>query len=637
MNNSLQKTPRREQRNEIFQYLFGDEIVKLILARSFQAAAFEFRMTCPDPELYCRTADRVIGEDGQFVEKEHSRYESAYELKTEAQIPIVEKRKVNGSWENTGREWLLSLSECTDVDYSNLNRVSALIESSDAMRGTEERTELTSKAKIIAERNLLAAAVDKLNEQIFGLEQQIRTLNDQIREKRKILLGASIYNGANCDCYCLLQGRTAPEGTKLSIYQEKLYVDEQIAVYSCRFGSRSFDYTNLDEFEDFLKISFKEFHYRPLSVVAWQIRRTEKNYGDALTTILENQWNYMTAITIRNGEQLYVIYCDEFRIGDVLFPKAKELDAINERWKNIIRSTTTKEEEIRAYYEKYVFGLLLIQGILDRTDLLGNWNKGLNLIRGNDGQLELIRDAEPNFWLDDGHETFNEWICRNRESIKVGSRVLFTGGLTRSGRESQWDETLMRTGCRTVDWPRYDEVYSVNGTGTWRNSETFYKFSYLPYEPITLAAAFRREDCSDKRIRRIGFKAYDYELLNLDELKIEDIDYFLSNRKYKSQYMSILPVLSVAKKMLKKEIQEEQNFKIFIRNQLKFEVSDDELDEAVVQFKTKKFKSANERKWKRGLLDDEEKGKKACSQIRDLIIFNRNRKRILTKENENGN
>lgn len=78
-------------------------------------------------------------------------------------------------------------------------------------------------------------------------------------------------------------------------------------------------------------------------------------------------------------------------------------------------------------------------------------------------------------------------------------------------------------------------------------------------------------------------------------------------------------------------------FKIFIRNQLKFEFSDDELDEAVVQFKTKKFKSANERKWKRGLLGDEEKGKKACSQIRDLIIFNRNRKRILTKENENGN
>lgn len=108
MNNSLQKTPRREQRNEIFQYLFGDEIVKLILARSFQAAAFEFRMTCPDPELYCRTADRVIGEDGQFVKKEHSRYESAYELKTEAQIPIVEKRKVNGNWESTGREWLLA-------------------------------------------------------------------------------------------------------------------------------------------------------------------------------------------------------------------------------------------------------------------------------------------------------------------------------------------------------------------------------------------------------------------------------------------------------------------------------------------------------------------------------------------------
>ena len=174
----------------------------------------------------------------------------------------------------------------------------------------------------------------------------------------------------------------------------------------------------------------------------------------------------------------------------------------------------------------------------------------------------------------------------------------------------------------------HDAKFKMTVCSRLQPSDTFYKFSYLPYDPITLAAAFRREDCSDKRTRRIGFKAYDYELLNLDELKIEDIDYFLSNRKYKSQYMSILPVLSAAKKMLKKEIQEEQNFKAFIRSQLGFEVSDDELDEAIVQFKTKKFKRADERKWKRGLLDDEEKGKKVCSQIRDLIIFNRNRKRI---------
>lgn len=629
MNSSLQRTQKREQRNEIFQYLFGDEIVKLILARSFQAAAFEFRMTCPDPELYCRTADRVIGEDGRFIEKEHSRYESTYALKPEAKIPIVEKRKVNGSWESTGREWLLALSECIDVDYSNLNRVSALIGNSDATGGAEEHMELASKARIIAERNRLAAAVDKLNEQIFGLEQQIRTLNDQIREKRKILLGASIYNGTNCDCYCLLEGRPAPEGTKLSIYQEKLYVDEQIAVYSCRFGSRSFDYTNLDEFEDFLKASFKEFHYRPLSVVAWQIRRTEKNYGDALTTMLENQWNYMTAITIRNGEQLYIIYCDEFRIGDVLFPKAKELDAINERWKNIIRSTTTKEEEIRAYYGKYVFGLLLIQGILDRTDLLGNWNKGLNLIKGNDEQLELIRDAEPNFWLDDGHETFNEYITRNRESIKVGSRVLFTGGLIRNDFNSHWDDTLTRTGCRTVDWPAHDQVYIVNGTGTWHQGQTFYRFLYLPQEPLSWAAAFRKDDCSNERTRRIGFKAYDYELLNLDELKIEDIDYFLSNRKYRADYMRILPILSVAKKMLSREKEQDDNFKKFVKSNFGFEVSEEELDEAIEQFKLKKFKSNDERKWKRGLMDDAQKGQKACFQIKELIIYNRNRKRLL--------
>lgn len=629
MNNSLQRTQKREQRNEVFQYLFGDETVKLILARSFRAATFEFRMTCPDPELYCRTADRIIGEDGQFIKKEHSRYESAYALKPEAKIPIIEKRKVNGSWESTGREWLLTLSECIDVDYSNLNRVSALIENSGATRGTEERTELTSKAKIIAERNRLAAAVDKLNEQIFGLEQQIRTLNDQIREKRKILLGASIYNGANCDCYCLLEGRAAPEGTKLSIYQEKLYVDEQIAVHSCRFGSRSFDYTNLDEFEDFLKVSFKEFHYRPLSVVAWQIRRTEKNYGDALTTLLENQWNYMTAITIRNGEQLYVIYCDEFRIGDVLFPKAKELDAINERWKNIVRSTTTKEEEVRAYYEKYVFGLLLIQGILDRTSLLGSWNKGLNLIKGNSEQLELIRDAEPNFWLDDGHETFNECMVRNRESIKVGSRVLFIGGLIRNEFNSHWDDTLARTGCRTVDWPAHDQVYIVNGTGDWHQGRTFYRFSYLPQEPLSWAVAFRKDDCSNERTRRIGFKAYDYELLNLDELKIEDIDYFLSNRKYRADYMRILPVLSVAKKMLIREKEQDDNFKKFVKNNFGFEVSEEELDEAIEQFKLKKFKSSNERKWKRGLMDDAQKGQKACSQIKELVIYNRNRKRLL--------
>lgn len=628
------KIQRQSRRRELFQYAFGDESYKVIHARSFEEAIFEFKATCHDPERYCRVADRVTDENGKYVKKEHNSCESAFELVPDAQILVTERKQIQGKWEDTGRCRLISLDECINFSYEEFNHVAGLIGLQDQR---EELGKTNSKAVILAERNRLADEAAKLEKQLFDLSLQISELNNQIRNKRKILLGVSIYNGSATDCYCLLEGRPAEAGTRLSLYQEKLYIDEQIAVYSCRFGNRSFDYTNMDEFEEFLRTSFKEFHYRPLSVVAWQIRRTDKNYGDALTSLIENHWNYMTALSIRNGEQLYVVYCDEFRIGDVLFPKRSELSAIEERWKNITFSTSSKEEEIRAYYEKYVFGLLLVQGLVDRTDLLGSWNKGLDLIKGDENQLEFIRDAEPNFWLDDGHESFAEWICRNRESIKVGSRVLFTGSLTRNSYDSNWDETLMRTGCRTVDWPRYDEVYSVNAIGMWRNSKTFYKFSYLPYEPITLAAAFRREDCSDKRTRRIGFKAYDYELLNLDELRIEDIDYFLSNRKYKSQYMSILPVLSVAKKMLKREIQEEQNFKVFIRNQLGFEVSDDELDEAIVQFKTKKFKRVDERKWKRGLLDDEEKGKKACSQIRDLIIFNRNRKRILAKENENGN
>ena len=170
---------------------------------------------------------------------------------------------------------------------------------------------------------------------------------------------------------------------------------------------------------------------------------------------------------------------------------------------------------------------------------------------------------------------------------------------------------------------------------------------------IAVWCGIEREICDDLPIKqnddRIKFEVIDpdsnevidtyaaFEIDRIEPSEVTETGYFLSNRKYKNQYMSILPILSVVKKMLKKEIQEEQNFKIFIRSQLGFEVSNDELDEAVAQFKTKKFKNADERKWKRGLLDDEEKGKKACSQISDLIIFNRNRKRILSKENENGN
>lgn len=638
------------------KYLFGSynstQQHTMLMARSYDQAILEFKLTCINPEQHVRAEDRInrYEEDDEI----QSKYKSSYKLKPNPQILIeeneeqefVEKNSIG--MDNTVKRWvkiserLLPLSECIDVDLKDLTRILGMLEPQIQGKNPEEckeygitvrngsilPTQFSNKSEIIAKRDLLDVQKQKLELEARKLQEMIHKLNKEIKEKTKILNGIMIYQGIDCDCYQLLNGEKAPNEAKLSIYQEKLYIDSETAVYTCRYGERSFDYRNLDEFEEFIKINFKQYHYEPLSVIAWQIRRFEKDYGDPWENMARNGYNFITLVTIRNGDNLYELIPDHFHIGSTTFPRSDELEKIYERRKDIISSSISIDDELKAYYEKHMFTLLFIQGIVDRTDLLGNIAKGVNLITGDKDKINLIRDAETKFCIDDGHEDFYSWVERNRNSIDVGSRVAYLG--SKGGRWSSSDpyqakrNSIMRTGMSWIDFPKSNEIYVINKIGEWYSEygdskQQYYQFSYLPNEELSYASVRKKSYNGSRdayeRTRRIGFKAYQDELINVDACDRKELDYFLGSRKYRHQYERMLPVLTVIFKILKKEEAEEQNFKKLIVSELGFEISSDELEKFIKDFKTKRFGTSDERKWKRGLMADGENGAAAVRQI----------------------
>ena len=169
--------------------------------------------------------------------------------------------------------------------------------------------------------------------------------------------------------------------------------------------------------------------------------------------------------------------------------------------------------------------------------------------------------------------------------------------------DGRWGNGRRDLQDRVVSNSRYSDFLPVPRNGVYQIIEKDsyrYKFKFDPSEDSKIWVKDENGNVDYRaRKNKMSFWAYDSELLNIDEITFEDVDYYLHTRAYRKHYLDFLPVLKQIYTQKKQEEQEEQPFVELLKSKFNFD-NEREIKVMINYWKTKN-------KWKRSISVDDQK------------------------------
>lgn len=491
-----------------------------------------------------------------------------------------------------------------------------------------ELVTLTSKESYIKAKDETISLIDEMEKRLavinICIENQRRKY-DAIRSKcdeaitivrRKVTrieraLGQiELYLGVNENIIQIQDGAPASIDEPVTFYQDVLYMDEEVGDYK----DGGLDFTKIEDFDNWLlRNGHLDLFLPNRGVRVFRVRRMGKRginerYGDhyVRNPYLRNELDRedkQTYIIIRNGDNVYRIWAD-LVIHPYLFPKQDELQRLLDNYEKNDYNKHKNKEFVEDFIDKYNFNFCLLQGLLDRSDVLAP-HKPINLFK--DGldtpYLKFIYDAE-NKQISDGHLSYWEFMRSVNNDIKVGSRIVLLGDYLKS-TEDNFDIRFFSSRRYSGDSyglpnPPETDIYTVD-----KNHDGDFIIRYLP----------KKEYSWEKdRKNKISFKIdiTDGYVINYDALDIETVEYYLNNRINRADYLDIMPMLDTLRIKLGEEKKLEEAFKLMLKSQVD-NVSDGLIDETIKWWKMKN-------KVKRPLTSNDELAyKQILSKIKKFI------------------
>lgn len=406
--------------------------------------------------------------------------------------------------------------------------------------------------QIEAKLRQVQGVVEKMNREIKKLDYVIQTIET--------------YAGIKEEVVTILKGEPAPETEPIVIRQAVLFMDEEFALID-----DDFDWRKIGKFDDWLSKddNFKIILPDPKSIVAIKPRRTDKQYSDNFwENIIMNRPNHVTLFLIRNGENLYRLESGHIYLKDRMFPNLDEYQKTLEEEKKDGWYEQKKEngelrsDDMRRTFTKVAF---LLQGLVDRSDVFAPHNVSCSFLKmeGLDGSIRMEYELDTSHLLQDGRPSVKDWMCQQNEGIKEGSRILLISAKGMSGdcflryynKGSEPD--YPNAGVYTVKSnPQYlpDEKDSI----FIRNARTHPYI--ISYKPVNDAYSWTDGWTERKNKVSICFGKGCGKYINYDSLSIEELDYYLHNRLYRSQYFDYIRLLKTARSLIEKEYQRESEF-----------------------------------------------------------------------------
>ena len=452
----------------------------------------------------------------------------------------------------------------------------------DAMAKAKRTEVMVSAIKKMVEQKTDAIR-SRMNGVISHYQKIVKRLNG-------VIFTLELYAGIKENIKQIQSGTPANDSEPIYLNQLMKFMDEEVGDPSN--GGLSFK--NLDDFDNWLlsKNDYLNcFNYEFLlpqkkSVRIMRVRRSmsEKYSRDKWNNYWEIQQEMMTYIIIRNGENFYTI-SSQMQFSEKLFPDEKELTAIYQK---------RNEEEIFDALEKYKNGMVLMQGLIDRTEVFGSLFGKVSFLTtksSDEGSVVFQYEMDEDKMITDGTKSFIDFL--DTTNVQAGDRIL----LYSSERDKYRFYNKYYASEYNYPPSPQDGVYKLD-------FDKDYNCLYMRYNPKdTVYSGWGRASYSGERKNRVSYRidANQWNIVNIDCVSHRDIEWLTNmiyDRRDRKKYLRAVGILLALKKFKVAELEEERPFALMIMSHT--QKSELEVLDAVHWWKTKN-------KHKRPLTQDDAK------------------------------
>ena len=417
------------------------------------------------------------------------------------------------------------------------------------------------KIKTVKDFNNCRIEIEKkmleLEKQKQELKLQIAEMEKWLKGKYRVICAYETYFGTKEEVVELIsEGKTSNE--PIHLYQTVRFMDEEYGIVNLEKLTETtyvemdaFDYKNIDLFDKWITENYKMFIPSERGIVMWRIKRRGKDYGDRWENMVCNGYNANCYFLIRNGERLYRIFSDVSCKENTMFPTEEQSIQAGKKWFNDKEfDRETFEENMLPW--KYI--LVAIQGILDRTNILGtDCQFKTNLLCGlfDENKIVLVRDMERKDLIGDSTmPKFYDYLKENRNKTKIGDRIIITDlyyGKSFGGTDN-YDFIYthhMTWNRRYVGIPSRSKVYEIKDY----DEDKGYKILY-----------FEKRWWNDTKKKRTAFWLDKGEFFNISQTTEKDIHYYLNDRRERENYLDIIPTMKLAYKYFRTKAYEREDY-----------------------------------------------------------------------------
>lgn len=336
-------------------------------------------------------------------------------------------------------EGRLSIDSLADNSSDNLNAENAIMARTSKegliaiQKDLEQRKKQVDmiKAFVSYEMEKRKQALEEIK---YKLALVVKDFKKKIERIMRVIATIELYLGINEELFQIQTGDPAPADTPISFRQMVLYMDEEVGVHE----DGGLDFTNINVFDEWLLKSQNLQQVLPekKGIVVFNPRRQLKDYqsGDPAWEAAMNKENlYTTYMLIRNGGNLYRIYTKHITILQRLFPLKKELKEMLDEHDKITWEHKKEEaqEQIEDAMYKYRKRAVLLQGLIDRTEIFHPMAKPVNIFKMDETPelINFIYDDEAS--LPSGRLSFWDWHNKINKKIGAGSRIIIADNFGR--------------------------------------------------------------------------------------------------------------------------------------------------------------------------------------------------------------
>ena len=281
--------------------------------------------------------------------------------------------------------------------------------------------------KRIAEmKALMQGKLDELNEKVEQYQKEIFVLESQIFSIR-------CYTGEVIKFHRIREGKPAPKEEALTLYQKIRFLDEELGKHISIFDFTGEDDTRLipllkarNDIAELLAPGKK-------SLTILRTSRTGKFVGankkvDNMLTEYEMYHGKQLALLLRDGENLYIAWCDADNIvineENAFYSTAKQTE---ERAEGAVSAINNAETGIHEALSRYYL-LAILQGMIDAKNIL-DFPEPVNVL--DPVQRYVIFSLAEGWIAENKYGTFAEMLERSRKNpAKKGDDIITILGLS---------------------------------------------------------------------------------------------------------------------------------------------------------------------------------------------------------------